>query len=84
MVRCGAVRFVAVWQRTLFVRRPSGVELLTAWATSTAIGATCAETPCPPCGGLRCECPPPTCQLPAGAAEGDALDLAIVDSLRAI
>ena len=71
----GARRTLA---RSIYV--PAASSIYTAWVTSTAVGAACQEQSCPPCNDLRCECPPPKCNLPDASA--DPLDLAIVSSLR--
>lgn len=64
--------------RTIF--SPDTASLISVWVSFSAPGATCVESECPPCGGLRCECPPPKCTLPD--ADVDALVLDIVGSLR--
>lgn len=74
----GARRTVA---RALF--DPRSASLVTAWASSAVQGAACDVEECPPCGGLRCECPAPRCSMPAGTAD-DPLDLAIIDSLSLV
>ena len=77
------VRRTAV--RALFVRSGGEAVLLTAWASLPVApgAATCEPVPCPPCDNLRCECPPPKCELVGLASTADPLDAAIVESLRA-
>jgi len=75
----GARRTLA---RTIY--DPRTASLVTAWASSTAQGASCEVDECPACAGLRCECPPPRCNLPVGLSASDPLDATIVDSLGLI
>lgn len=65
--------------RTIF--SPETASLISVWVSSAAPGATCVDVECPPCGGLRCVCPPPKCTLPDASAI-DPLILDIVASLR--